>query len=312
MTQHIDTSTYTGTINMSQTAPAIDLAIARATYLGWVDDQFRATWKGLKLYPNILRGAYYFMYFTDKPADAAKFFLDAVQPQKGELLAIDLEEQETPQVKAGKQTGALWAPVKAWLDAIELATGRKPWIYTSPGWWNYWMCKRVGMILEAPPWSNDYPLWLAHYTLDQAPLIPHGFDKWLIWQFGQEKVPGCGITPGSNPVTDCNRLAISIPEIRALVGGAPVVTPPVQPPVAVPPAPGATMYHLFAQYTWICHTYIHVAPDQNAATLANVLTSRDLAGKLIDIPVYFIQNGWMAINATKSQWVWGGNMSLAK
>jgi hypothetical protein len=91
-----------------------------------------------------------------------------------------------------------------------------------------------------------------------------------------------------------------------------IVTLPIEPPVQPPtPQPVAQLYHLFAQYSWLCRTYIHTAPDQ-ASLAPGTLNSRDTTGKLIDIPVYSIKNGWMSINAWNTQWVWGGNMTPVK
>lgn len=210
----IDISNYNGVINWKLAEPAIDLCIARAWIWGGPDAQFDTNWAALRSMPNILRGAYYFHYFDKDPVREAKSFLDKVQPQKDEIVALDLEEQDTAQVKAGKANGKLWEPVKAWLDVVELETGHKPFIYTSPGWWNYWMCKSVLLIKTAPPWTKDYPLWVAHYTTATKPQVPIGWNEWLIWQFGAEKVPGCGVQAGSNPVTDSNRLSLSIAELR--------------------------------------------------------------------------------------------------
>ena len=159
-------------------------------------------------------GAYYYWYADDDPIRETQRFLDLVKPKPGDLLAIDLEDQVTSAAKAGKATGNFWAPIKAWLDAVENSTGHKAFIYTSPGWWNYYMCKLDGIKRISPAWSFAYPLWVAHYTDYATPQIPLGFSTAQIWQYGSGPVKGCGISAGSNPNTDLDKLITPLVEIK--------------------------------------------------------------------------------------------------
>jgi lysozyme len=232
----IDVSEYNGEINWPVTAPLVELAIVKAvgTYgtssLSNVDPMFARNWAVLAGYPNILRGAYLFLYMNDDPAVAASQFLDTVKPRPSDLVVVDLEDQESLPAIKGKGTGALWPFVKITLDVLEKGIGKKPFIYTSAGWWNYYLCKVVpGKSITPPPWTADYPLWVANYTLAKIPKIPAGFKEWLIWQYGSDKVPGCGVSVGSNPLTDVNRLSLTVQQLAAKWNPPPAVVPP--PPV---------------------------------------------------------------------------------
>ncbi len=237
---NVDISEYNGVVNWPVAAPFLDLVMVKATgacgtgagqILNNVDPLFNRNWCSLAGYPQITRGAYLFLYMSDDPKLAAKQFLDLVQPGPDDLVAVDLEDQETSIAIKGKGSGNLWPTVKTCLDALEAGIGKKPFIYTSAGWWNYYFCKVVpGKSITSPAWASDYPLWVANYTLAKAPLMPIGFKEWLIWQYASDKVPGCGVSVGSNPNTDLNRLSLSLADLKTRWNPAPVaVAPPVEP-----------------------------------------------------------------------------------
>lgn len=213
----IDLSEYNGIIDWGLAIPHIELAFVKAVGSSRedrIDPQFARNWKALKQSNQVLRGAYYYWCASDDIVGRAHKFLDVVQPGGEDLTAIDCEDMETNEAKRDKSSGALGQSIKTWLDEIEKETGKKSFIYTSPGWWIYWLCKVEKNQTIAPAWSGDYPLWLAHYTNAKAPMLPTGFSEWLIWQYGKESVPGCGVSSGSNPLTDVNRLAISVAQLR--------------------------------------------------------------------------------------------------
>ena len=64
---------------------------------------------------------------------------------------------------------------------IEKLWGRRPIIYTSSGFWNASML--TGWPRKAPLWTNEYGLWIAHYTQASQPTLPKGFDHWQFWQY---------------------------------------------------------------------------------------------------------------------------------
>jgi hypothetical protein len=126
-----------------------------------------------------------------------------------------------------------------------------------------------------------------------------GDDHCSAWQFTSQ-----WILPGMANNFD---LSVVYPDAykRMSVG---IVTPPPPdiPPVIVPT--NYTLYHLYAQNSWTCYTYIHSgAPSYN--NTGSTLASRNTSGKLVDIKVYASQAGWLAIDQGKTQWVWGASMT---
>ncbi len=72
---------------------------------------------------------------------------------------------------------------KAFLDEVQLLTGFVPAIYTSPGFWN-------AVMVPTPPWTDNYPLWVAHWGVP-VPILPNGWTDYVIHQTGdQGSVPG--------------------------------------------------------------------------------------------------------------------------
>ncbi|WP_018351566.1 glycoside hydrolase family 25 protein [Longispora albida] len=73
--------------------------------------------------------------------------------------------------------------VKAWLDTVERAFGRKPVIYTN----RYFMLDCMGGTKAL----GGYPLQIAHYGQTPPQALPPGWDTWHMWQWtAQSAVPG--------------------------------------------------------------------------------------------------------------------------
>lgn len=133
------------------------------------------------------RGAYHFGTPQSKEADAvaeAKACLKLLGPdaRTGLPVALDLEwYPEMPSLSA-LPPHALTAWAAAFLQTVELETGRSPLIYTNPGFWH----SRLGQT----PALNHWRLWLSHYTHGD-PIFPRAWKKWTLWQFaGGGTIPG--------------------------------------------------------------------------------------------------------------------------
>ncbi len=81
---------------------------------------------------------------------------------------VDVEEPEL----------ILPAHLKTFLNRCEQLTGVKPAIYTSADRWNTW-------VQPKPSWSNLYELIVAHYTTEPQPILPGGWESYLMWQFSK-------------------------------------------------------------------------------------------------------------------------------
>ena len=146
----------------------------------YTDPTFNDDWSGAKL-SGLLRGAYCFFHPKQDPKKQADEFISVVQAQNGngELPpALDLE------VTDGLTRDKIIPRVKAWLDVVEQAFGRKPMIYSGVSFLETNLSELGG---GPPAWAKDYPFWLswypAPYVPEMSPLMPRGWFNWTFWQY---------------------------------------------------------------------------------------------------------------------------------
>jgi lysozyme len=158
-------------------AAGVRFAYVRATTIdGGVDFAFNHIWQGLKAV-GILRGAYGFANQNDPLGYAARMHKKVqATGELGELPpALDFECRYIAKTKSyiGKMT---WQAAHDWLLHTESLFGVRPIVYTSYSMW----------FNPAPPWTNDYDLWVASYSaVNNAPKwMPQGWSSWLLWQQG--------------------------------------------------------------------------------------------------------------------------------
>jgi len=233
------------------------------------DPKFIQHWQGSKSV-GMLRGAYHFFHpETNNSAQQAAAFIQAVGADRGELPPVlDLEQIYVNGNPISLPVGnAMLALIKAWLDPVESAFGRKPMIYSSA----YFLTQHG----VNAPWLINYPLWVAQYpyapgTNDEyknaaaipvpasgMPQQPAGFQPWIIWQYSA-KGSLAGFSPSQ--LLDFNYFNGSLSDLNAFASqAAPVVQPPApQPAPPQPPAPppvqtyvvkaGDTLYAIAVKY----------------------------------------------------------------
>jgi len=153
---------------------------------GGMDEDFKLNWQNAKL-AGIPRGGYHFLRWDISGLLQARIFCELLKDDPGELPPV--ADFEAP-VKDGKYpSNSLLAQ---FLEAVESILGKKPMIYTSPGFWNsYGKNKNTGRFDAS--WAY-YPLWIAHYTSAAAPMEiepwkthalnnSEGSKPWLFWQY---------------------------------------------------------------------------------------------------------------------------------
>lgn len=91
-------------------------------------------------------------------------FVDLEWPYAG-LRTDDCYGLTPPQLRA-------W--IRAFIDRIESAVGRKPMIYTNTYWWN--------PCTGNDPSYGSYPLDIANYT-KKEPRLPAGWTTFALWQY---------------------------------------------------------------------------------------------------------------------------------
>jgi lysozyme len=115
---------------------------------------------------GLLFGAYHFGTGADG-AVQADFFLDVAQPVEGDLLVLDFEENPAGPSMTLEQA-------RAFVTRVKTVRGRWPGLYAG----NY-LKTLIGSVTD-PVLVNCW-LWIAQYA--SAPVIPHGWSKWTMWQY---------------------------------------------------------------------------------------------------------------------------------
>jgi lysozyme len=177
---------------------------------GYTDPTFEDNWKGAKA-GGLLRGAYGFFHPNQDPKNQVDRFVKAVNALNdgGELPCIlDLE------VSDGLSSDKVMQRSRVWLDAAELAFGRKPIIYSSVSFLETSFSEPGG---GPPAWTRDYPLWIGwfpgQYNPGMSPLMPRGWFKWTFWQYS-----GKGSVNGINASVDLDIFNGTLDELYRLAG----------------------------------------------------------------------------------------------
>lgn len=208
MIKGIDVSHWQGYINWYSVASwDYKFAFIKATEgTAFKDAKFPVNWAGAKE-AGLYRGAYHFWREAGDYGIQALNFKNYVGKDIGEIYPVlDLEDKYAP------KGGTTPSKVKACLDKIEEYFERKPIIYTGAWWWNAWM-------KPVPSWTQDYDLWVAHYTTAYNPIIPAGWNIWKLWQYTSQ-----GKVDGINGNVDINRFNGSEQDFRKYIEAEDLVT----------------------------------------------------------------------------------------
>ncbi len=168
----IDVSHYQGHVDwVAVKAAGINYAYAKAVQGNTNEDsEFAHNWEDMKA-AGILRGAYDFYVTGDEPGPQAENFIAKVKLGKGDLPPmVDVETMSGNMVPDDD----LIPDLHEFLETLEAHYGRKPIIYTSPGFWNAHFDDSFGA----------YPLWVAEYGVSQPKAVT-GWDTWTFWQYSQ-------------------------------------------------------------------------------------------------------------------------------
>lgn len=146
----------------------IDFAFIKATEgLGRVDDNFRRNWFNAK-HVGIPRGAYHYFISSKSGKAQAENFIETLQLQKGDLPPVlDIESTN------GASAEDIQQRAKDWLLMIEAQYKVKPIIYTNVDFYENFLAGKF----------DDYPLWVAHYLVQDRPRIQR---SWLFWQHNEK------------------------------------------------------------------------------------------------------------------------------
>lgn len=265
----IDVSQWQGTIDWAQVAAAgYGFAFARVSHGFYRDTQFARNWPEMKAH-GVVRGAYQFFDASTDGAQQADDFLAVLGP----LDADDLPPVCDVETLSGASVAQLEAEVQKWVDRVRAVTGRKPLVYTSPGFWNGKLNHGFGC-----------DLWVAHWGVS-APVVPNGWTDWVFWQQSST-----GTIPGINGAVDEDEFHGSLADLKVFIASGLLPAPPPVPAPAPPPPPGTTPTG--TTYTVKSGDTLSGIAAQHGVTLAALLAANPqitnpnliFAGQVINIP----------------------------
>ncbi len=184
--QGVDVSHHSGSVDWQQVVDAgYDFAYLKATEgVDALDPNFAEHWRTLGEM-GVPRGAYHFYVTEDDPEEQARFFLDTVDWQPGDLRpVVDVE-------LIGHGTEPQWPNrLRRFLEIVEAEVGVAPVIYTMPNFWD----AHMGDGFE------EHPLWVAEYGVSE-PRLPRSWERWHLWQHAADRA-----VPGVEKGADVSRL----------------------------------------------------------------------------------------------------------
>lgn len=193
---------------------------------GHIDRDFEYNWIAAKT-AGLLRGGYHFLRWTLSGLTQARIFCDIMKEDPGELPSV--ADFEAPNYGDIYPSNSL---LDQFLVEVESLTNRIPMIYTSPGFWNT-NGKIKGTSKFDAKWAY-YPLWVAHYTKAESPIIPKPWTDWTFWQYTSN---GNGLEFGAESKSiDLNWFNGELIDLYSLAGQGETDPPdqPTQPPDSPP------------------------------------------------------------------------------
>lgn len=200
----IDISHYQGNIDwaalknqaMIEKCPVRFVVIKATEGSDRLDERFTDNFLQAREY-GFIRGAYHFWSTKSSAAAQAKYFIDNVNLEDGDLPPV-LDVEHKPKDLTDEQ---FRDSVLKWLDIIELHYKVKPIIYT------YYKFKKKYLDDEI---FDEYPYWIAHYYVEKVQYE----GEWKFWQHTD-----CGRLPGIKGYVDFDIYNGSYYDLRRLTIG---------------------------------------------------------------------------------------------
>ena len=197
---------------------------------GAIDRDFEYNWTAARE-AGLLRGGYHFLRWDLTGLLQARIFSEVMRDDPGELPPV--ADFEAPRMGSRYPSNAL---LEQFLVEVETKTGRKPIIYTSPGYWNIHGRDKTTKQYDHK-WAY-YPLWVAQYVKSyQADVSkPDKMQPWggrgKKWTFWQYTANGDGLAFGAETKSiDLNWFNGSMEELNAFAD--------ISDTTPAPPAPAA-------------------------------------------------------------------------
>jgi len=214
----VDVSSYQPHIDWAKVAGAgAAFAIVKATEGRTVSSPTFAAQRSGARVAGLLVGAYHFFRTTSDPRQQIDHFLDVLGSDLGDLPpALDVEWQHEGDPLGGLSPAAFLDAVTLVVEHLALRTGRRPLLYTAPGFWS--LLPPRGDVEAATD------LWCAKYGPEPSKV--GAWPRWTLWQYTDRRA-----VPGIGP-DDASVFAGGVEELRAWALGAtaPTYVSPEQSP----------------------------------------------------------------------------------
>jgi MYXO-CTERM domain-containing protein len=197
----VDVSAWQGTISWTKVkSSGRQFAFIRVSDgTGYPDSKFSTNWKNAKS-AGLVRGAYQFWRAGDDPVAQAKLLVKKV----GTLGSLDLPAVADVELSDGMSDSVIVSRLKKWISVVQSGTGKKPIIYTMPGFWNG---------VSGSGTFSTYPLWVANWGVS-CPSVPSPWKGWKFWQYSDK-----GSVPGISGSCDVNKFNGSLSQLKTFAGG---------------------------------------------------------------------------------------------
>jgi lysozyme len=167
---------------------------------------------------GLARGFYHYLRASRSSSDQVAHFLERCQALEDAYGRAELPPCLDVETADGVDLQGVAAGVARAVESLA-AMGRRPLLYTMPGFWD---------TLPQPPLSHVpelADLWVAHWDV-QAPRIPRGWTRAALWQYS-----ATAVVPGVGGRMDVDRFPGGVAELLlwGAGGGLPALTVPLVP-----------------------------------------------------------------------------------
>ena len=201
----VDVSYYQGSIDWhAAKAAGIAFGVARTSDgTSFKDPKFAQNWAGMKA-AGVVRGTYQFFRPAKDPIAQADLMLQMLADAGG-LEDGDLAPTLDIEVTDGISGAMILSRAQTWLDHVAVKTGKKPIVYTAPGFW--------AQFGSPEGFDTSSDLWVANWGV-ACPSLPSSWAHWHFWQWTDS-----GSVPGIPGAVDRDRFNGSLAELLTYAGG---------------------------------------------------------------------------------------------
>ncbi len=215
--QGIDISQYQTVSSWAKVAASEQFVIIKATEATYTDPKFSSHRAGAKG-TNLTVGYYHYLRFSMSGVTQANAFIKAVGALEPDDLPPMLDVEDSPGADANSPAENAKI-VQEWLDTVEAALGKRPFIYSGGGFWG-----RPSFGNPAQ-FANYYFCWSKYSASNSCPQVPDNLvSRIKMWQYRADAFPQynipAGQTDGINGAVDQDVFYGDLAAFKGFVGAA--------------------------------------------------------------------------------------------